>query len=310
MLAPIQAWAETLDIRISQSSDDCQQSGPPTYCDRTGLDVGDEDEEIGLRFQNVTVPKGSTIDYAYIEWYCYEDHPELVNIYIYGEDLGNPPTFVEVDEHIVDRWNANPTTQFVPWLDVQPNWVPGETYRTPDLKTVIQELIANPGWSSGNAMVFFIIGTDDDYSASPYDRDPNQAPLLHIEFTPPGADVDGDGIDDGIDNCPIDDGIDNCPLVANADQSDGDGDGVGDVCDNCPSDANADQLDTDGNGTGDACEIFGVDTDGDGIDDNIDNCPLVFNDLQTDTDGDGLGDACDNCPSDVNPDQLDTGRRR
>ena len=297
VMAPIQTWGDTLDIRISQSSDDCQQDAADVDCNSSGLDVGDEDEEMGLRFQGVTVPKGSTIDYAYIEFYCYEDHPELVNIYIYGEDVGNPPTFVEVDEHIVDRWTANPTTQSVPWLNVQPNWEPGNTYRTPDLKTIVQEIIANPGWSSGNAMVFFIIGTDDDYSASPYDRDPDQAPLLHIEFTPPGADIDGDGIDDASDNC---------PLVFNDLQTDSDGDGVGDDCDNCPSDANADQLDTDGNGTGDACEIFGVDTDGDGIDDAGDNCPIVINPLQTDTDGDGLGDLCDNCPLDVNPDQLDT----
>jgi hypothetical protein len=297
MIVPIQAWGDTLDIRISQSSDDAQQSGPPMKLTATGLDVGDEDEELGLRFQGVTVPKGSTIDYAYIEFYCYEDHPELVNIYIYGEDLGNPPTFVDVDEHIVDRWTANPTSQSVSWLDVQPNWEPGNTYRTPDLKTIIQELIANPGWSSGNAMVFFLIGTDDDYSASTYDRNPDEAPLLHIEFTPPGADSDGDGIDDASDNC---------PLVYNDLQTDTDGDGVGDDCDNCPTDANADQLDTDGNGTGDACEVVGVDTDGDGINDDSDNCPNDINPLQTDTDGDGLGDACDNCPSDVNADQLDT----
>ncbi len=38
----------------------------------------------------------------------------------------------------------------------------------------------------------------------------------------------------------------NCPQTANADQSDGDGDEVGDACDNCPDDANTDQADSDG----------------------------------------------------------------
>ncbi|MBN2447392.1 MAG: SUMF1/EgtB/PvdO family nonheme iron enzyme, partial [Phycisphaerae bacterium] len=60
------------------------------------------------------------------------------------------------------------------------------------------------------------------------------------------TDTDGDGVPNGIDNCPD---------TANADQADTDMDGLGDSCDNCPNHANPDQADCDGDGVGDVCII-------------------------------------------------------
>ncbi len=71
---------------------------------------------------------------------------------------------------------------------------------------------------------------------------------------------------------------------------DTDGDGVFDDCDNCLMIANADQSDVDGNGFGDACDD---DDDGDEVPDEFDNCPLVANPEQADSDDDGIGDACE-----------------
>ena len=47
---------------------------------------------------------------------------------------------------------------------------------------------------------------------------------------------------------------DNCPGTPNADQTDTDGDLVGDACDNCPTARNTNQYDTDRDGIGDACD--------------------------------------------------------
>lgn len=69
---------------------------------------------------------------------------------------------------------------------------------------------------------------------------------------------------------------------------------VPDATDNCPAVANPDQKDSNGNGIGDACDTAGpADRDGDGVADATDNCPDVANPDQADADHDGMGDACD-----------------
>lgn len=81
---------------------------------------------------------------------------------------------------------------------------------------------------------------------------------------------------------------------------DQDSDGIGDAQDNCPAVANPDQTDSNGNGVGDACEPPAPpDQDTDGIADAQDNCPLVPNSDQLDSNHNGVGDACE--PPEVTP---------
>ena len=85
--------------------------------------------------------------------------------------------------------------------------------------------------------------------------------------------------------------------------ADHDGDTIDDAIDNCPELANEDQADTDGDGVGDACNDAD-DTDADEYSNSLDNCPDVANPGQEDTDMDGMGDACDlinNISIDVKP---------
>jgi hypothetical protein len=111
---------------------------------------------------------------------------------------------------------------------------------------------------------------------------------------PTETDLDADGIEDDVDNC---------PELSNPDQMDTDTDGEGDACDNdidgdedanaddnCVYDENPEQEDADDDGIGDACQD---DHDGDTVENADDNCPEVPNTAQADADDNGIGDACD-----------------
>ncbi len=99
-----------------------------------------------------------------------------------------------------------------------------------------------------------------------------------------GTDVDTDGVEEVLDNC---------PGLNNPSQDDADADYRGDVCDNCPAASNPDQSNLDTDTLGDACD---PDMDGDGVPNVDDNCPRAANPGQQDGDGDGTGDACDPTP--------------
>jgi hypothetical protein len=123
----------------------------------------------------------------------------------------------------------------------------------------------------------------------------NDQPLNIIETeTYCTQDSDGDGVDDFLDNC-----LD----IANTDQADLDGDGLGDACDD---DADGDGESVPGDCNDLAPNIFtgAPELCSDGIDNDCDAL-IDDNDPEADCDGDSVPNDFDNCPDDPNPGQSD-----
>lgn len=86
--------------------------------------------------------------------------------------------------------------------------------------------------------------------------------------------------------------IPDAALVQNWNATDFDKDGVLNASDNCPVTSNANQSDIDHDGIGDVCDS---DADGDGLANEVETA-VGTNPLAADTDGDGVKDNADQCP--------------
>jgi hypothetical protein len=68
------------------------------------------------------------------------------------------------------------------------NWSPpawsagqaGAAQRTPDIKSIIQQIVNRPGWSSGNDLAIILTGSGRR-TAEAHNGQPSAAPLLHVE---------------------------------------------------------------------------------------------------------------------------------
>jgi hypothetical protein len=168
---------------------------------------------VGLYFASVAVPKYATIDTAYLKLVSSSDmSANTVNTRITGEKQASvslPAIFTDTSNYqsrrgtVVGGANNNYITSAQVTWDSIASWTDGTTYNSPEIKTVIQEIINLSGWNTGQSMVVFwddhegrTTATDGTRrTAYNYDISPTYAPILHIEYTPGSAPVtSGPGI--------------------------------------------------------------------------------------------------------------------
>ena len=150
---------------LIRSTDDAEQENDEidTLQD-DDIDVGWEGEPddqniltCGLRFRNIAIPQGATIDSAYLILNSHEakDADNVARITIVGEATDDAQTFTE-DALISDR---PATTASLLW-ETNEAWGLWTFHRTPDLSGIVQEIVNREGWESGNSLAFIMSGED------------------------------------------------------------------------------------------------------------------------------------------------------
>jgi len=179
------AHAKSRDILVSQFSDDAEESSSGTM----GLTSSDlelvqdsSNQTVGIRFNGVNIPPGSPITSAYIQFTCNETRNQNpCSLVIQGQATDNASTFTASAYNISLR---NRTTASVNWSP--PNWtsvgMAGPGQRTPDLSSIIQEIVNRAGWSQGNSLAIIITGAGTRIANS-YNESRGMPPKLHLEWS-------------------------------------------------------------------------------------------------------------------------------
>ncbi len=140
-------------------------------------------QKVGIRFTNLRIPSGATIEEAYIQFTTDETNSGSTRLTIAGQATGNAGTFTSSRRNISDRPRTSAKVAWSPsaWNSVGAS---GSTQRTPDIKSIVQEIVNRSSWRSNNAMAFIISGSGER-TAESYNGSSSRAPLLYVKYKNP-----------------------------------------------------------------------------------------------------------------------------
>jgi len=141
----------------------------------------------GFRFNNITIPANAIITQAYIVFTSNGNYStNTASTRFYGQDgTANASTFNDCNR-CNDITSRSLTSNFTDWTNVSA-WATDNTYNSPDLSSIVQEIIDDQaGLSSGSiAIITQSLPDGEERSTYSYDTDPTRAPELVIEYAYP-----------------------------------------------------------------------------------------------------------------------------
>lgn len=192
-IATVLSAQKQLMVQVSAPEDDMEERILTGAMDATSsdLELGSEEPNgsvpqlVGVRFRNITIPKGAYIVSARIVFTVdatdKNADPSVVSIKAQSAD--NPDAF---NGSAMFNISARPTSSdSVVWNIPAGSWTTvgaaGADQTTPNIRSLVQTLVNRDGWASGNAMVFIMRGTGTREAES-YDGMPAGAAKLIIDY--------------------------------------------------------------------------------------------------------------------------------
>lgn len=157
-----------------------------------GFDGGQE-QVVGLHYTGIDIPQGSTITSATIQFTSRHADPGACPLIIVMELTTNAGALTanDCDDIMGNTAGFTRTTAETDWSP--PDWTSSDEVSpatlTANFATVLQEVINQPGWSSGNAINVLV--ANELWNAGPsqcrrnarsYNNDPAKAPILEVTY--------------------------------------------------------------------------------------------------------------------------------
>lgn len=115
------------------------------------LSFGTTQQRVGLRFADLDIPQGATIESAYIAMTAGAHSAGVVALTLNAQAADHAATFSTARRDISSRALTRAQASWRPLA-----WRKGDIRRTGDLSALVQEVVDRPGWQGGNALAFVI----------------------------------------------------------------------------------------------------------------------------------------------------------
>lgn len=169
-----------LSIQVAASADDADEDGGFVNLTRSTVKLTSSAERGGFRFQNITIPAGSTINSAVIKITAANTSNDDPDDVISGQDIADAPAFSGASNDLTGR---TLTTANVTW---SATGIGTASVDSPDISAIIQEIVDRGDWSSGGAIVIlFYHQSAAAFRVRSYDGFPSDAATLEIDYTAP-----------------------------------------------------------------------------------------------------------------------------
>jgi len=172
------------ESRISSGSDDAEENdGGFVSLSSSDLELvanNGSNQTVGMRFTNVAIPRSADINWAYVQFTSDEIDTRSTQLYIQGENTGLPSTFSATQYDISNRPVTSAIVNWspVPWTAVGKRSL---FERTPNITSIIQEIVNRDDWQSGNSLALIVTGTGSR-TAEAFDGSMEDAPLLWVQY--------------------------------------------------------------------------------------------------------------------------------
>ena len=125
------------------------------------------------------IPPEATVVNAWVQFQADESDSGGTSLTFEAQASANPATFSSSSGNITSRPRL---TESVSWSP--PAWSTGNqgpAQQTPNLAPVIQQVVEQQNWTSGNSLVIIITGSGKRVAES-YNGSSSAAALLHVEY--------------------------------------------------------------------------------------------------------------------------------